>query len=367
MKNHPLMPWLILHHAPKLTHRGARRLLNTFQHPSNVINASKAALLAAGLKEETIAYIIKPNWVLLERECLWAEQPGQTIINYQDPQYPALLREISDPPLLLYISGEPGLLSQPQLAMVGSRNPSFKGRELAIQFAANLASMGWVVTSGMAMGIDAASHEGALQVGGATVAVLGSGLQQIYPKRNQALAKKIAMQGALISEFPLQARPNPRYFPQRNRIISGLSLGTFVVEAALRSGSLITAKLAAEQGREVFALPGSVHNPLAKGCHWLIRQGAKLVESCEDISEELPPLINKCTKLVELDKHSPHDANLEPTCRALLKCIDFEQTSIEQLVNRSGLSVADVSAKLLILELHGYISRSHGGYVRVAE
>jgi len=212
------------------------------------------------------------------------------ILTLHDPAYPALLKEIADPPPLLFVRGDPAVLSRPQLGIVGSRNPTPGGRSLAEDFARSLSRCGLVVTSGMALGIDAAGHRGALRGGGTTLAVAGTGPDRIYPARHRDLARAIVEQGAIISEFAPGTPALPSNFPRRNRIISGLSLGVLVVEAACRSGSLITARLAAEQGREVFALPGSIHNPLARGCHHLIRQGAKLVEDIEDIVEELGPL-----------------------------------------------------------------------------
>lgn len=277
-----------------------------------------------------------------------------------------LLKQLYDPPPGLFIQGDTSTLHEPQLAMVGSRNPTHAGYELAEHLAGMLAQAGLTITSGLALGIDAASHRGALSVGAKTVAVLGNGLRSIYPRRHQKLALQIESQGALISEFPLDEAPHPKHFPHRNRIISGLSLGTLVVEATLKSGSLITAKLATEQGREVFAIPSSIKNPLAKGCHTLLQQGAKLVQAPEDVLEELNLTTHlNIHKMPNLRPAS--NQKLDEAHRKLLECIDFQSTSIDQMVVRSGFTIADVNAMLLIIELHGYIKPTSGGYIRVTQ
>jgi DNA processing protein len=251
--------------------------------------------------------------------------------------------------------------------MVGSRNPSITGRETAHDFARTLAAAGMVITSGLAQGIDTACHQGTLDGGGQTIAVAGTGLDRVYPASNRELAHAIIEAGgALISEFPPGTLPHAGNFPRRNRIISGLSLGTLVVEAALRSGSLITARLAAEQGREVFAIPGSIHNPLARGCHQLIRQGAKLVESAADVLEELAPQLYAA--LAEMPEESaPASSELDEEYQALLACIGHETTPVDRLVERSGLTAEAVSSMLLILELQGFVESAAGGYARTAK
>jgi DNA processing protein len=263
---------------------------------------------------------------------------------------------------VLYIEGDVSVLKRPQIAIVGSRNPSKTGVELAERFAAELAGAGFVITSGLALGIDYASHSAALRQGGMTIAVLGSGLSVIYPKRHGDFAKRVAQQGALVSEFPPTTPPRARHFPQRNRIISGLSLGVLVIEAALQSGSLITAHFANEQGREVFAIPGSIHNPLAKGCHLLLRQGAKLVESVHDIYEEFAPAL--CQALVSQTKLPHSSAALDKERRKLVECLGFEPTSIDKIVERSRLSAERVAVLLLALEMEGWVARGPGGYTQ---
>ncbi|PLA75222.1 DNA-protecting protein DprA [Hydrogenovibrio sp. SC-1] len=297
----------------------------------------------------------------------WAQQSGQGIVTWQDSAYPPLLKQIADPPLLLYVRGDIQLLSQPQLAMVGSRNASKTGRLIASDFAQYLASVGLVVTSGLASGIDKAAHEGALnalkadanQSSGTTIAVVATGLDRVYPATNRDLARQIAETGAMVSEYPLGVKPMAYHFPQRNRIISGLSLGTLVVEAALKSGSLITARTALEQDREVFAVPGSIHNPQVKGCHQLIRQGAKLVESGEDILEELSAILQSQLK-VSAKKPS---VNQEPALsdNALMAYLDFEPIGLDELVSLTGWSVAQLQSELLMLELRGELEALSAG------
>jgi DNA processing protein len=247
----------------------------------------RASLAELGLTTRTIAWLVAPDETLIDADLRWLDRSGGVLLPATAADYPPLLRESPDAPAVLYVRGETQVLRDPQLAMVGSRNPTAGGRSTARDFASFFARAGLTITSGLALGIDAACHEGALVAGGPTIAVLGCGLDQTYPREHQSLAERIAAQGALISEFPPGTKPMPACFPQRNRIIAGLSHGTLVVEAAQRSGSLITARLAGVAGREVFAIPGSIHNPLARGCHQLIRQGAKLVERPEDVLCEL--------------------------------------------------------------------------------
>jgi DNA processing protein len=270
---------------------------------------------------------------------------------------------------VLYVRGAVSALSSPQLAMVGSRNPTASGRRTAAEFAAFFARAGLTITSGLALGVDGASHDGALAAGGRTVAVLGSGLDEVYPPEHRALAALIATRGALVSEFPPGTRPLPPNFPRRNRIISGLSLGTLVVEAARRSGSLITARLAGEHGREVFAIPGSIHNPLSRGCHALIREGAKLVETAADVLSELKlPFMNQ--GLAELEESSAGPsapaATLDKDYKILLDALGFEPASADVLVERTGFPSQSVASMLLILELEGRIALQTGSrYVRL--
>lgn len=283
-------------------------------------------------------------------------------MSINDDQYPSLLKEISAPPPLLFINGNPDLLNHPQIAIVGSRNPSEVGKQIATDFAATLASHGFAITSGLALGIDAASHQGALKVNGFTIAVAGTGPDRIYPARHQQLARDITQQGALVSEFPPGTSAKASHFPQRNRIISGLSMGLLVVEAAKKSGSLITARSAIDQGREVFAIPGSIHNPLARGCNALIRDGAKLVETTEDILEELKQFVGNPTS----DPEKTQALTIDSEHQALLNSIQYSPTSIDSLVQTTGNSVETISSMLLVLELQGFISAVAGGcYTRI--
>lgn len=280
------------------------------------------------------------------------------------PDYPPQLLAIPDPPPLLYLQGDPTSLTAPAIAIVGSRGPTPAGRDTAREFARRLAAAGLVVTSGLAAGIDAAAHRGALQAGGRTVAVCGTGLDLTYPAHHRALAAEIAAAGALVSEFPPGTPPLPAHFPRRNRIISGLSLGVLVVEARHRSGSLITARLAAEQGREVFALPGSVHNPLARGCHRLIRDGARLVETPEevlaglqhDLFAALPGMPTQAPAATAIS-----GGPLDTAGKILLNACGFEPVGVDTLVARTGMTAAAVASTLVLLELRGEIESSAGG------
>ncbi len=365
--------WLALHRAPGIGNRRCLKLLSEFESPATIFEAGADHLRSIGLPPESIDYLVNPDWGAVDDDLDWLAQPGNSIVTCRDPHYPVLLKEISDPPSLLFIHGDPDYLSQPQLAIVGSRNPSHDGRSLAAEFAAHLACCGLTITSGLASGIDAASHRGALHARGGTVAVTGTGLDRVYPARHRDLAHQIAENGALLSEFPPGTGPLAANFPRRNRIISGLSLGTLVVEAALRSGSLITARAALEQGREVFAIPGSIHNPLTRGCHALIREGAKLVETGDHILEELAPLISVSLSRAEnkpaADQSPGKKQEPEKLAGEYLQLLDFmgyHPVSIDQLVERSGLTPEQVSSMLLVLELEDHIVGGTGGrYTRI--
>jgi len=303
---------------------------------------------------------------LLERHLRWLEQPAHHFLRLGSAGYPPLLANLPDAPTGLLVRGDPNVLSLPQLAIVGSRNPTHAGYDIARQFAAQLARSGLAITSGLAVGIDTAAHRGALERGGKTVAVCGTGLDIGYPRANAGLSEEIASGGALVSEFPLGTPASKSNFPRRNRIISGLSLGTLVVEAAVRSGSLITARLAGEQGREVFAIPGSIRNPLARGCHKLIRDGAQLVETPEDIFSELGPLVSalvSCTS--ESGKTTESTVVLSPALdkgyEILLDALGFEPASVDALIARTGLKADEVASMLLVLELEAHIDACPGG------
>jgi len=287
-----LVLWFALCRLPEVGCRTKIELLEQFGSIENIFSATRSQLeKILARKNASINVILDGvDTAAFEAELAWLSETGHHLVTWADTDYPPLLREIPAPPVVLYVIGDRQSLSHPQFAIVGSRNPTPMGRENAQAFAKTLAGAGLTITSGLALGIDGAAHRGALDAGGKTIAVVGTGLDRVYPARHRDLAYAVVQQGALVSEFPLGTPPKSENFPVRNRIISGLSLGTLVVEAAVQSGSLITARLATEQGREVFAIPGSIHSPQARGCHALIRQGAKLVETAQDILEELGPL-----------------------------------------------------------------------------
>ena len=296
----------------------------------------------------------------LERD--WLQTGNHHLLNEGDDGWPDLLARIPNAPDTLYINGSPELLHLPALAIVGSRNPTEGGVRNAFEFARYLGAAGFCIVSGLAEGIDTAAHRGALHVGAPTIAFLGHGVDRVYPAANRGLAHEIAATGALVSEFPLGTHPHRSLFPQRNRLISGVSLGTLVVEAARRSGSLITARLAAEQGREVFAIPGSIHNPLSRGCHQLIRQGAKLVETADDIVAELAPLAGHILQIAVESTASEEAANERNSeYDELLQVLGHDPTSVDELASLSGLTIDQVSSILLILELEGKIEKLSGG------
>ncbi|MBP6104487.1 MAG: DNA-processing protein DprA [Gammaproteobacteria bacterium] len=309
----------------------------------------------------------KADWSLVDKDLAWAQKPDCSLLSLQDPNYPSLLSEIHSAPPLLFVQGNRRLLSQLQIAIVGSRNPSYAGLENALQFGKYFSGVRLTVTSGLALGIDAAAHKGALLGVGQTIAVLGNGLDQIYPSAHKNLAQQIIDQGgALVSEFPIGTPPLPGHFPRRNRIISGLTVGTLVIEAALNSGSLITAKYALEQGREVFAVPGSIHSPLVKGCHALIREGAKLVETAEHVVEELGSLKGyvACTRKSDKASRETRDS-LGSAQESLLQQVGYECTPMESILQQSRLTAKLASSMLLELELQGYVCSVPGGYARL--
>ena len=306
------------------------------------------------------SYLASPDESALSADLRWIESSGVTLMSCLDAAYPTLLAQTPGAPPVLYVLGSIEALGSIQLAMVGSRNPTAAGRRNAHDFAAALARVGLTITSGLAVGVDAASHLGALDVEGVTLAVLGTGLDTVYPAANASLAARIRTRGALISEFPPRTGPAACNFPRRNRIISGLSRGTLVVEATCRSGSLITARFAAEQGREVFAIPGSIHSPQSRGCHKLIREGAKLVENLADVLSELQIPLPK--QGVSSSIHLP--ATLPPLDKEyemLLDALGFEPATLDELIERTGLSSESVASMLLILELDGCVAALPGG------
>lgn len=363
-----LRDWLILHRAPGIGARLFLRLLDHFGSPTQLLAAGRSAWSQAGLKDQALEWLAQPDAQRIDADLAWLEAPNNQLLRIDSEDYPELLRQLPDPPPLLFVCGDANALYLPQLALVGSRNPSPAGERTARQFARYLAEHGLCIASGLASGIDGASHHGALDAGGRTLAVMGTGVDRIYPRSHRDLAHAIVHNGgALVSEFPLGTAPQAANFPRRNRIITGLSLGVLVVEAALKSGSLISARLASEQGREVFAIPGSIHNSQARGCHFLIKNGAKLVETAQDIIEELAPLLGSLLPLSEpAESSSQRPAGMPDDHRQLLDQMGFDPISVDQLVQLCGLRVEEIASMLLLLELEGHVSSSPGGlYCRV--
>jgi DNA processing protein len=371
--------WLRLTGVPGLGPQRQRDLLAAFGLPVNIFAASRNALAAVVGGEAASALLATPPDAAIERTLAWAAEPDSHILTLGDPAYPHRLFDIADPPVLLYVKGDPALLSRPGIALVGARSSTAGGEANAEAFARALAGHGLVVVSGLALGIDAAAHRGALAAGSAgagTVAVIGTGIDRVYPARNATLAREIATSGAIVSEFALGTPPLPHNFPRRNRLIAGLAEGVLVVEAALDSGSLITARLAAEHGREVYAIPGSIHSPLSRGCHRLIRDGAKLVETAEDVIEELRGRLGWPTPAAARPsgrrrRRGEPTAALPParqTALALddaaarvLEAIGHDPVDIDTLAPRCGLTVDALYAILLPLELEGRLARLPGG------
>lgn len=338
--------------------------LAVLEHPD------REAFAAAGMGAAATAWLLEPDERRVLADLRWLQSSGCRLLPSLAADYPPLLRHSPDAPAVLCVGGSVAALSEPQVAIVGSRNATAGGRAIARDFAARLTRAGVTVTSGLALGIDAAAHGGALDADGATIAVLGHGLDEIYPRDHAALAARVRAQGALVSEFPPHTPPLPAHFPRRNRIIAGLTHGTLVVEAALDSGSLITARLAGQAGREVFAIPGSIHNPNSRGCHELIRQGAKLTERPEDILSELEiSLMNQI-----LAKPPPDAADtprappaLDKEYKILLDALAFEPASVDTLIERTGMNSESIASMLLILELDGHVAPYPGGrYSRMA-
>jgi len=355
-----LASWLQLTLTPGLGAAAIRGLLKQFGLPESVLGATRAQLeRAAG---PAAAALLRPEGIApaIERSLRWAEEPGHAIVTLADAAYPRLLLETQDPPPLLYAVGRLELLERPALAVVGSRNATTQGARNAEQFAQAFSEAGLTIVSGLALGIDAAAHRGGLAGAGSTIAILGTGVDVVYPRQNAALAQRIGESGLLLSEFALGTAGAAHHFPRRNRLISGLAQGCLVVEAALASGSLITARAAAEQGREVFALPGSIHSPLSKGCHALIKQGAKLVESADDVLAEL-------TAFRRTGYASTRAQPAAPEGEPLLDQMGFDPVDVDSLCARTGLAAKQVTAELLRLELAGRVAALPGGmYQRLA-
>jgi DNA processing protein len=361
--------WVALSRAPALDPQILSKVLGILGDAPGVINASDAARQSAGLPPLIREYLSSAAAGVCGAERAWLEHPAHHVVPFTDPRYPGLLRQLPSCPIALYVAGNVGVLNDPQLAIVGSRNPSPAGRDIAFEFAESLAGCGLGITSGLADGIDSAAHRGALKAPGVTVAVLGSGVDVIYPRINRTLSDEICRQGALISEFPLGTPPRRQNFPRRNRIIATLTLGTLVVEAARRSGSLITARLAADHDRQLFAVPGSIRNPLSRGCHELIRHGAKLTESAADILSELNfSAFFERWRLAAGDRASPsrNEAGMDKEHKILLDALGFDPADLDALVDRTGFKPEAVSSMMLILELEGHVQAAPGGrYSRV--
>ena len=356
--NESLSNWLRLTLVPGIGGETQRKLLTAFGLPGAVFSASRSELRRV-ISDKAIGLLLEtPNDDAVASAFAWAAGEDQHIVTLADPEYPQALLEISDPPTVLYVRGRLALLNRPILSIVGSRNPTAQGIQNAERFPAALADIGLTIASGLALGIDAAAHRGALATDGDTIAFIGTGIDRIYPARNRDLALEIGRRGAIVSEFPIGTPVTAANFPRRNRLISGISRGVLVVEAAIQSGSLITARLAGEQGREVFAIPGSIHSPQARGCHKLIKEGAKLVETAQDVLDELAPsIIGIAASVPPREAAAPnHTSGNE-----LLSCMGFEPCGLDELASRSGLSAAALSTELLHLELAGRIASLPGG------
>jgi len=380
-----LRGWLALLRVQGLGPVLGTRLLSGFPESESAAQTALAAGSAAwrrlGLPSAVCTALAAPDWGAVDTDLKWLSEPGRTLITRFDPRYPPQLLETDTAPLALFVCGDPDLLRMPQIAIVGARHATPQGIDNARDFSAELATRGLVVTSGLALGVDGAAHRGALDADGGTIAVCGNGLDRVYPSRHRELAHRIAERGLLLSELPPGSPPRAENFPRRNRIISGLSLGVLVVEAARESGSLITARLAGEQGRSVFAIPGSIHNPLARGCHTLIREGARLVETVDDVLEEIAPQLSRmlaqrrASAVPESepedsveprhnedkkDKEEPQDS---PRGR-LLAALGDDPASFDALAARSGLESAELQAALFELELAGEVAAIGSSFMR---
>jgi len=357
-----LIPWLRLCRLPSVCNRTRLALLEHFGDVKKIFACAEEGS-RLGDHERLLKKIHAAKQFDLSQDVNWLCQRDCHLLPITDPQYPLLLREISDPPVMLFVKGATAALELPAVAIVGSRNPSPSGLATAASFAQELCAHRFAVVSGLALGIDGAAHRATLENDGITIAVAATGLDRVYPKSHEAMAEQISEIGALISEFPLGTAPRREYFPQRNRIVSGLTLGTLVIEATARSGSLITARFAGEQGREVFAVPGSILSPLSRGCHRLLKDGAKLVETIDDVLDELP----KTTRHADLTDPSPAAGDVyDPQERQLLDCLGYSPTRIDTLIECSGLTAATVCSMLLKMELRGVVAVAPGGaYMRV--
>ena len=375
-----LMYWLAFLRAPGLSAAKRRAMFDTLGSIEAVINITGPQALALRVSSESITALKRPAQRMLDQDLVWLSSGPRCLIAIGDPRYPALLARAPDAPVAIFVEGSIERLALPTIAIVGSRGATNQGSDFAAALASAFSAVGLTVVSGLALGIDTSAHLGALVGPGSTAAVLATGLDRMYPKQNLALAERIVAEGGtLISEMPLGTAPLPALFPQRNRIISGLSLGVVVVEASVQSGSLVTARFAGEQGREVFAVPGSIHNPMARGCHQLIRQGAKLVESAADVLSELAPMIQGGLSTVSLQSQSAAPAakssplkksrtaklaealpQVDAETQSFLDLMGYDPVNIDRLVDLTGLSIAQLSGQLLGLELDGLIDKLSG-------
>ncbi|MBA4697199.1 MAG: DNA-protecting protein DprA [Legionella sp.] len=366
--------FIALNKIPSIGPRTVMKLLQRWPSLEKMFQLSCEQLEKAGVPAKT-AYLIKQfDWKTIETELAWQESaPNRYILTWEDARYPSLLKEIANPPIVLYAEGNIDAFLRPTLSIIGSRRPSMEGAEIAYRFALDLASNGLSIVSGLALGVDAKAHAGAVDAEGSTLAVLGSGIDCIYPRQHLALADRIREKGLILSEFPVKTSPKPRHFPYRNRIISGLSVAILVVEAAIKSGSLITARLALEHNRDVLAVPGSILNPQSQGCHYLVQEGAKLVTSSQEVLDELN-LAHRCmhvslpTQRLETAKaiQDPFKSTrvLASDREDLVKFIDFKLTTLDQMLEKSGLNLDTITSNLALLEIEGIVKAIPGGYVR---
>jgi len=369
--NDELLAWLTLLRAPGLGGAGLRALLQRAGTARAICRDPRSLRASAGLDQTALEWMADPDTARLDADLAWLAQPGHRLLRCDEADFPPQLETIPQPPAALFVAGDPAALLGPQVAIVGARSATAQGLANARDFARTLSHAGLTVTSGMADGIDGAAHAAALEAGGQTVAVVGTGPDLVYPRKHRDLAARIVERGAIVSEFPPGTEARPDHFPRRNRLIAGLALGTLVVEAGLQSGSLITARLAVEAGREVFALPGSIHNPLAKGCHRLLRDGARLVETAAEVIEALVPAAQaqgaglrarlETVGTPEAPQSSSDDHGQDPDYVSLLAALGDVPTSLDELAERTRLAPAALSSMLLLLELEGAVGPAVNG------
>jgi len=369
--NDELLAWLTLLRAPGLGGAGLRALLQRAGTARAICRDPRSLRASAGLDQTALEWMADPDTARLDADLAWLAQPGHRLLRCDEADFPPQLETIPQPPAALFVAGDPAALLGPQVAIVGARSATAQGLANARDFARTLSHAGLTVTSGMADGIDGAAHAAALEAGGQTVAVVGTGPDLVYPRKHRDLAARIVERGAIVSEFPPGTEARPDHFPRRNRLIAGLALGTLVVEAGLQSGSLITARLAVEAGREVFALPGSIHNPLAKGCHRLLRDGARLVETAAEVIEALVPAAQaqgaglrarlETAGTPEAPQSSSDDHGQDPDYVSLLAALGDVPASLDELAERTRLAPAALSSMLLLLELEGVVGPAVNG------